>query len=46
VVVGFAADDPAMREVYSIENSRANELLHRRVDLADVVEAHWLARAR
>ncbi|MEI9986653.1 MAG: NAD-dependent epimerase/dehydratase family protein [Aliidongia sp.] len=38
-----ADDDAAMRARYSAENARANELLHRRVDIADVVDAHLLA---
>jgi UDP-glucose 4-epimerase len=39
-------DDPATRRRYSIENAQANELLYRRVDLEDVVEAHLLALER
>ncbi|WP_434729633.1 NAD-dependent epimerase/dehydratase family protein [Rhizobium binae] len=36
-------DDPDIRNVYSAENAQANELLHRRVDIEDVVGAHLLA---
>jgi UDP-glucose 4-epimerase len=36
-------DDPAIRSRYSLDNAQANELLHRRVELADAVEAHLLA---
>ncbi|OHV19874.1 NAD(P)-dependent oxidoreductase [Rhizobium sp. RMa-01] len=36
-------DDPDIRGSYSAENAQANELLHRRVDIADVVGAHMLA---
>lgn len=39
-------DDPAIRENYSTDNAQANELLNRRVDLADVVSAHVLAIER
>jgi UDP-glucose 4-epimerase len=39
-------DDPVLRQAYSPENLQANELLHRRADLADVVEAHLAALAR
>lgn len=41
-----ADDDPAMRVHYTAENLQANELLNRRVDIADVVEAHLLAAER
>jgi UDP-glucose 4-epimerase len=41
-----ADDDPATRRQYSVENAQANELLHRRVDIADVVSAHLLALER
>jgi len=36
-------DDAAVRARYALANAQANELLHRRVDLADVVDAHLLA---
>jgi nucleoside-diphosphate-sugar epimerase len=36
-------DDPAIRRAYSDGNAQANELVHRRVDLEDVVSAHVLA---
>ncbi|MBB4236769.1 NAD-dependent epimerase/dehydratase family protein [Rhizobium esperanzae] len=36
-------NDPDIRGSYSAENAQANELLHRRVDIADVVAAHLLA---
>jgi UDP-glucose 4-epimerase len=36
-------DDAAIRESYELDNVQANEMLHRRVDLADVVSAHLLA---
>ena len=36
-------DDPAARAAYADENLKANEYLHRRVDLEDVVSAHLLA---
>ena len=36
-------DDPDIRGGYSTENAQANELLHRRVDISDVVGAHLLA---
>ncbi|MGJ7583177.1 NAD-dependent epimerase/dehydratase family protein, partial [Variovorax sp. RHLX14] len=39
-------DDAAVRSLYSLDNAQANELLHRRVDIEDVVEAHLLAAAR
>jgi nucleoside-diphosphate-sugar epimerase len=38
-----ADDDSAVREAYADDNSKANEYLFRRVDLADVVSAHLLA---
>ncbi|MGQ9369865.1 NAD-dependent epimerase/dehydratase family protein [Azospirillum sp. ST 5-10] len=41
-----ADDDPAVRDAYPPDNLQANELLHRRVDLADVVDAHLLAVAK
>lgn len=36
-------DSPDIRNRYSAENAQANELLHRRVDISDVVGAHLLA---
>ncbi|MBB2698345.1 NAD(P)-dependent oxidoreductase [Rhizobium phaseoli] len=39
-------DDPDIRNVYSADNAQANELLHRRVDIEDVVGAHLLALER
>ncbi|MBY5540112.1 NAD(P)-dependent oxidoreductase [Rhizobium leguminosarum] len=36
-------DDPDIRNGYLAENAQANELLHRRVDISDVVGAHLLA---
>jgi UDP-glucose 4-epimerase len=36
-------DDPDIRNRYSAENAQANELLHRRIDIEDVVDAHLLA---
>lgn len=39
-------DDPAVRAGYALDNVQVNELLHRRVDIADVAEAHLLAVAR
>lgn len=39
-------DDPAMRSAYPLENAQANELLYRRLDIADVVSAHLLAAQR
>lgn len=38
-----ADDDAAIRGKYSSANVQANELLYRRVDIADVVNAHLLA---
>lgn len=38
-----ADDDRTVRQAYSDENVKANEFLYRRVDLADVVDAHLLA---
>ncbi|MDA9525709.1 NAD-dependent epimerase [Bradyrhizobium sp. CCBAU 11434] len=38
-------DDPAMRSAYALDNAQANELLHRRLDIADAVSAHLLAVA-
>ncbi len=39
-------DDPALHDAYGIDNLQANELLYRRIDLADVVEAHLSAMAK
>ncbi|MBC9882633.1 NAD(P)-dependent oxidoreductase [Bradyrhizobium sp. INPA01-394B] len=39
-------DDPAMRSAYALDNAQANELLYRRLDIADAVSAHLLAIAR
>lgn len=39
-------DDPAMRSAYPPENAQANELLYRRLDIADAVSAHLLAVER
>ena len=39
-------DDEAMREAYGEENAKVNEMLHRRVDVEDVVSAHLLAAER
>jgi nucleoside-diphosphate-sugar epimerase len=36
-------DDPATRQAYPDANVKVNEFLHRRVELADVVDAHLLA---
>ncbi|WP_422087598.1 hypothetical protein [Variovorax sp.] len=36
-------DDATVRSLYSPHNAQANELLHRRVDIEDVVDAHLLA---
>jgi UDP-glucose 4-epimerase len=36
-------DDAAMRARYPVENAQANELLYRRVEIADVVDAHLVA---
>ena len=36
-------DRATLRQQYGNDNLKANELLHRRVDVADVVEAHLLA---
>jgi UDP-glucose 4-epimerase len=38
-----ADDNQEVREAYSDENSKANEYLHRRVELEDVASAHLLA---
>ncbi|WP_338308679.1 NAD-dependent epimerase/dehydratase family protein [Bradyrhizobium sp. TM233] len=39
-------DDPAMRSAYPLDNAQANELLYRRLDIADAVSAHLLAVER
>jgi nucleoside-diphosphate-sugar epimerase len=39
-------DNPALRETYDDANVKANEYLHRRVELQDVVDAHMLALAK
>lgn len=39
-------DDAALRDGYSDGNIKANEFLYRRVDIADVVDAHLLALER
>lgn len=39
-------DDAAVRSRYGTLNAQANELLNRRVDIADVVDAHLLALER
>jgi UDP-glucose 4-epimerase len=36
-------DDPTMRSAYPLDNTQANELLYRRLDIADAVGAHLLA---
>lgn len=41
-----ADDDAAIRERYELANVQANEMLHRRVDIGDVVTAHLLALER
>jgi nucleoside-diphosphate-sugar epimerase len=41
-----ADDDPIARESYEDANLKVNELLHRRVDLEDVVSAHLRALER
>ena len=41
-----ADDDAAARAAYADDNLKANEFLHRRVELADVVSAHRLAAQR
>ncbi|HTX49147.1 MAG TPA: NAD(P)-dependent oxidoreductase, partial [Caulobacteraceae bacterium] len=41
-----ADDDPAVRGAYDVANVQANELLYRRVDIADVVDAHLRALNR
>jgi UDP-glucose 4-epimerase len=39
-------DDSAMRSAYAPDNAQANELLYRRLDIADAVSAHLLAVER
>jgi UDP-glucose 4-epimerase len=39
-------DDPTARAAYPLANAQANELLHRRADLADIVDAHLAAVKR
>jgi UDP-glucose 4-epimerase len=39
-------DDAVVRARYATDNAQANELLHRRVDIADAVEAHLMALER
>jgi UDP-glucose 4-epimerase len=39
-------DSKAVRDTYEDENLKANEYLHRRVEIADVVSAHLLAAVR
>ena len=39
-------DDADMRDAYADPNIKVNELLYRRVDVADVVDAHLLAAQR
>jgi len=41
-----ADDDPRISAAYDLANAQVNELLYRRVDLADVVSAHLLALAQ
>src|SRR6185295_13310620 len=41
-----ADDDPVARQSYEDANLKVNELLHRRVDLEDVVTAHLRALER
>ncbi len=36
-------DNPQLRQQYDDQNLKANEYLHRRLDLADAVDAHMLA---
>jgi len=40
-----ADDDAAVRSAYNDSNAKVNEFLHRRVDIADVVDAHLKAAA-
>jgi UDP-glucose 4-epimerase len=39
-------DDPTIRSAYPLDNAQANELLYRRLDIADAVSAHLLAAER
>ncbi|HTW35024.1 MAG TPA: NAD(P)-dependent oxidoreductase [Rhizomicrobium sp.] len=39
-------DDPVLRKRYEPANAQANELLYRRTDIADIVDAHLLAIER
>jgi UDP-glucose 4-epimerase len=39
-------DDASMRSEYETANAQANELLYRRVDVEDVVSAHFLAERK
>jgi len=39
-------DDPVKRTAYARENAQVNELLYRRADIADIVEAHLAAARR
>jgi UDP-glucose 4-epimerase len=39
-------DSKAMRAEYSSDNAKVNELLYRRADIADIVDAHLLASRR
>ncbi len=41
-----ADDDPAVRAQYETANAQANEMLYRRVDIEDIVDAHLLALAK
>jgi len=41
-----ADDNQEVREAYSDDNAKANEYLHRRVEIEDVVSAHLLAAQR
>jgi UDP-glucose 4-epimerase len=41
-----ADDDRTLRGAYGVDNLQANELLYRRVDLEDVVEAHFAAEVK
>ncbi|HEY1720495.1 MAG TPA: NAD(P)-dependent oxidoreductase [Magnetospirillaceae bacterium] len=41
-----ADDDKDKRDAFSDDNHKANEYLHRRVDIADIVNAHLLAAER
>jgi len=39
-------DNASIRKAYGMANAQANELLHRRADLEDIVSAHLLAMAQ